>query len=41
MTIRRRTFLRAAGVSLALPWLDALGGRARAADRAGPKRRMV
>src|SRR5262245_13917235 len=23
MTLRRRTFLRAAGVSLALPWLDA------------------
>lgn len=35
MKIQRRTFLRAAGISLALPWLDAL-----AAD-APPKRRMV
>jgi Protein of unknown function (DUF1552) len=37
MQIPRRTFLRAAGVSLALPWLDAL---ARAAGT-GPPRRMV
>jgi hypothetical protein len=41
MTIRRRTFLRAAGVSLALPWLDAFSSRARARDEAGPNRRMV
>src|SRR5829696_9204224 len=40
MTIRRRTFLRAAGVSLALPWLDAVAGRARATDVAA-NRRMV
>ncbi len=41
----RRRFLRAAGVSLALPWLDALGPRrARAgavADPAATRRRMV
>jgi hypothetical protein len=37
MTLHRRTFLRAAGVSLALPCLDA---HARAAD-AQPRRRMV
>jgi hypothetical protein len=36
MNISRRTFLRAAGVSLALPWLDAFG-----ADAANPPRRMV
>ena len=43
MTLDRRTFLRAAGVSLALPWLEALApGRARAAAAAGgPPRRMV
>src|SRR5829696_8778746 len=39
MQIPRRTFLRAAGVSLALPWLDALAP-ARAAGT-GPPRRMV
>jgi|SRR5262245_3017878 len=40
MQLSRRTFLRAAGVSLALPWLDAMvPGRALAAD-VGP-RRMV
>ena len=43
MNIGRRTFLRAAGVSLALPWLEALvPARARAAEGvAGPPRRMV
>lgn len=41
MPLNRRRFLRAAGVSLALPWLDAFS-RARAADAAaGPRRRMV
>src|SRR5438132_650843 len=41
MKLTRRTFLRAAGVSLALPWLDALAPRrAHAADAALP-RRMV
>jgi Protein of unknown function (DUF1552) len=39
MNLTRRTFLRAAGVSLALPWLDALApAQVRAA---GPPRRMV
>src|SRR5262245_53766627 len=41
MPLPRRTFLRAAGVSLALPCLDAfMPARARAAD-AQPRRRMV
>ena len=40
MKLSRRNFLRAAGVSLALPWLDALAPRAVAAGR-GPRRRMV
>ncbi len=41
MTLTRRRFLRSAGVSLALPWLDAFApSRASAAD-AKPKRRMV
>src|ERR1700687_502236 len=38
MRLTRRHFLRAAGVSLALPWLDAL---APAQNPAGPPRRMV
>lgn len=38
MNLRRRTFLRAAGVSLALPCLDAF--RAKGAD-AAPRRRMI
>ena len=38
MTLNRRNFLRAAGVSLALPWLDAL---APAQQAAAPPRRMV
>src|SRR5262249_27619470 len=38
----RRTFLRAAGVSLALPWLDALAPAGTpAAAAARPRRRMV
>jgi hypothetical protein len=43
MNVGRRTFLRAAGVSLALPWLEALvPAPARAAAIAdGPPRRMV
>src|SRR4051812_22959251 len=42
MTIHRRRFLRATGVSLALPWLDAFSpGRTLAADSALPRRRMV
>jgi hypothetical protein len=41
MTVHRRQFLRAAGVSLALPCLDAFSpGRARA-EAAQPRRRMV
>jgi hypothetical protein len=40
MNPTRRTFLRAAGVSLALPWLEALAPRARAVAGA-PRRRMV
>src|SRR5437899_6479051 len=35
--LTRRTFLRAAGVSLALPWLEALANQ----PAAGPPRRMV
>src|ERR1700722_14766485 len=38
MQLTRRHFLRAAGVSLALPWLDAL---APAQNAARPPRRMV
>ena len=40
MTLHRRTLLRAAGISLALPCLDAFAPRARGAD-AKPRRRMV
>lgn len=40
--LSRRNFLRAAGVSLALPWLDALApAAARGAPAATPPRRMV
>jgi len=39
--ISRRAFLRAGGVSLALPFLDAMLPRARAAAAAPPPRRMV
>src|SRR5882762_109035 len=41
MTIHRRTFLRAAGVSLALPCLDAFSPRRALADVAQSRRRMV
>lgn len=42
MLIQRRTFLRSAGVSLALPWLDAFSPtRALAAEATKPIRRMV
>jgi hypothetical protein len=42
MTLSRRHFLRAAGVSLALPWLDALeSARAFGAPAVKPPRRMV
>lgn len=37
----RRGFLRAAGVSVALPWLDALAPRPAFAAPTGPPRRMV
>ena len=40
MKLNRRHFLRAAGVSLALPWLDVFTHRVSAAD-AQPPRRMV
>src|SRR6202011_877080 len=39
MRLHRRHFLRAAGVSLALPWLDALAPALAAAAK--PRRRMV
>src|SRR5205823_12088724 len=41
MTLTRRKFLRAAGVSLALPWLDAFSGSRALAGAAQPNRRMV
>src|SRR5436309_15587137 len=41
MKLDRRRFLRAAGVSLALPWLDALAESGTPAAAAGPRRRMV
>jgi hypothetical protein len=41
MKLDRRHFLRAAGVSLALPWLDALARPGTRAAAAGPPRRMV
>jgi len=43
MTVNRRGFLRASGVSLALPWLDALAPTRGAfgADVQRPRRRMV
>src|SRR3954453_11124211 len=40
MTLHRRTFLRAAGVSLALPWLDAFAAAPPRGRRETP-RRMV
>ena len=42
MNLNRRTFLRATGVSLALPWLEALApSQAFGADAVKPPRRMV
>jgi hypothetical protein len=43
MRIHRRTFLRGAGVAVALPMLDAMHSRIRAAEQSAkaPKRRMV
>ncbi|HVE42821.1 MAG TPA: DUF1552 domain-containing protein [Planctomycetota bacterium] len=41
MTPTRRSFLRAAGVSLALPWLEALAPKRSDAAESEPKRRMV
>ncbi len=41
MKLTRRSFLRAAGVSLGLPWLDALAPVKALAKIAGPPRRMV
>jgi len=41
MKLNRRHFLRSAGVSLALPWLDAFAPPGRSAANAGPPRRMV
>ena len=41
MKLRRRRFLKAAGVSLALPWLAALAPSRAAAAAAEPRRRMV
>jgi hypothetical protein len=41
MRLNRRRFLRAAGVSLALPWLEALTPRGVHAAAAGPPRRLV
>jgi len=39
--MNRRTFLRGAGVAIALPWLDAMQPRLRAAEMAAVPRRMV
>src|SRR5262245_17303005 len=41
MKLHRRTFLRGAGVAVALPLLDAMKPVAHAAAAAKPKRRMV
>src|SRR5262245_30285470 len=41
MKLNRRHFLRAAGVSLALPWLDAVAGSGTPGAAAPPPRRMV
>ena len=41
MRLTRRTFLRTAGVSLALPWLDALAPTRADGSAARPPRRMV
>ena len=41
MTIPRRTFLRSAGISLALPWLDVFGADSKPKAANQPPRRMV
>jgi len=41
MALPRRTFLRGAGVALALPWLDAMSPLKAAPAGTPPKRRMV
>ena len=41
MNIPRRTFIRSAGISLALPWLDAFGANAKRKSAGKPPRRMV
>src|SRR5204863_9254932 len=41
MTLSRRTFLRAAGVSVALPWLDAFRPKRAFGSAAAVPRRMV
>ena len=41
MNIPRRTFIRSAGISLALPWLDAFGADAKRKSAGKPPRRMV
>jgi hypothetical protein len=41
MPLSRRTFLRGAGVALALPALDVFAPRARAADKPAVPRRMI
>jgi hypothetical protein len=41
MTLNRRHFLRAAGVSLALPWLEALAPSRAQGAAGGPPRRLV
>src|SRR6267142_3169484 len=41
MKLDRRNFLRAAGVSLALPWLESLAPASALAAAARPRRRMV
>lgn len=40
-TLERRAFLRGAGVTLALPWLDGLAPRVRGGEPASPPRRFV
>ena len=40
-SLSRRRFLKAAGVSLALPWLEATTPAARAGTADAPRRRMV
>lgn len=41
MKIQRRTFIRSAGISLALPWLDAVGAAPKPQGPEGPPRRMI